>query len=902
MREWHAESAEKIIGLLGSSKKGLSNEEAAKRLEEYGKNVIEKETRTSPLKIFLDQFKDFLILILIAAAIISYFMSFIPGEGGHLADTILIGIILIANAVIGFVQEYRAEKGILALKKLSAPKARVIRNGLEEEISSENLVPGDILMLEQGDKVTADARIIEEANLEIDESALTGESVPVSKLVSVLPANTPLGDRKNMVFMDTIITRGRARVIVVATGMNTELGHIAHQIAEAEEKPTPFQVELDKLGKKIGIGILLVIALVAGIQIIFIGGSISDIFLTAISLAVAAVPEGLPAIVTLALTIGVRKMSKSNALARKLPVAESLGSVNTICTDKTGTLTENAMTVRKVFFSGKEYTVSGEGHEKRGEFFEGGKKIRSEKLWELLKCGIICNDAVRGSDEHGREKYLGDPTEIALLISAEKSGIDAGIERQKWHREGEVPFSSERKMMSVICRYGNRKTVYSKGAPEVILKKCSYLLADGRKKRMADSDRRAILAKNNEFGKEALRVLAFASKDLDGKEREIEKDMVFLGLQGMIDPPRPGVKEAIADCRKAGIKVIMVTGDNINTAKAIGRELGFSVKNAVSGSELEEMNGEKLRTTLKETEIFARVSPAHKVKILTALQDAGNIVAMTGDGVNDAPALKRADVGVSMGIRGTDVAKETSDLILLDDNFVTIRNAVAEGRGIFDNIKKFVNYLLSSNTAEVLVVFLFTLFAINFDFGEGAIILTAAQLLWINLLTDGLPAVALGLDPKAENIMKRKPRDKNAGVIDARMAFSIVMIGLAMTVTILGVFFFEFFDSNDDVVRRFARAQTMVFTCFIVYEMVRVQTVRSYFGAKLFSNKWLWIAVGSSLALQLVLLYTPLGRLFRVVPLELGDWGVIVAGTVAFLFLSFIISKAEKAIFKKQPK
>lgn len=899
MERWHALSVEETFKLLASSKEGLSNDEVARRLEKYGKNVIEKETATSPLKIFLGQFKDFLILILIAAAIISYFMSFIPGEEDHLADSILIGIILIANAVIGFVQEYRAEKGILALKKLSAPRAHVIRNGVEEEIPSENLVLGDILVLEQGDKVGADARVLEEANFETDESALTGESMPVSKSSRTLPENTPLGDRKNMVFMDTIVTRGRARAVVVATGMNTELGSIANQIAEAEEKPTPFQVELDRLGKKIGVGILLVIALVAGIQIIFIGGSVSDIFLTAISLAVAAVPEGLPAIVTLALTIGVRKMSKSNALARKLPVAESLGSVNTICTDKTGTLTENVMTVRKIFFSGKEYSVSGEGLEKRGSFFDGEKKARPSELTELLKCGVICNDAVPGLDEHGREKYLGDPTEIALLISAEKAGIDTSIERQKWHRVSEIPFSSERKMMSVVCEYKNEKIVYSKGAPEVIIEKCSYFLVNGKKKKMTRADREKILEKNSEFGERALRVLGFASKKL-GKEKEIEKGMVFLGLQGMIDPPRPGVKGAIVDCRKAGIKVIMITGDNANTAKAIGRELGFSTKKAVSGSELDKMSERELVKSLEETEIFARVSPAHKVKILEALQNSGNIVAMTGDGVNDAPALKRADVGVSMGIRGTDVAKETSDLILLDDNFVTIRNAVAEGRGIFDNIKKFVNYLLSSNTAEVLVVFLFTLFAINFEFGEGAIILTAAQLLWINLLTDGLPAVALGLDPKAENIMKRKPRKKNTGVIDSRMTFLIITIGIAMALTILGVFFFEFFGSDDNIAERFARAQTMVFTCFIVFEMVRVQTVRSYFGARLFSNKWLWAAVTSSFALQLVLLYTPIGKFFRVVPLGIDDWAVVGAGILVFLSLSFIISGVEKKLFGRQ--
>lgn len=899
MTEWHSLTIEEVFKGLNASKKGLSREEAKTRLEKYGKNAIEKESKINPVKIFLSQFADFLILILIAAAAISYFMSFLPGEEGHIVDTILIGVILLANAIIGFIQEYRAEKGILALKKLSAPKARVVRNGVEQEIDSENIVPGDILVLEQGDKVTADARLIEQANLETDESALTGESLPVAKDTSVLKEKIPLAERKNIVFMNTIVTRGRAKAVVVETGMNTEVGKIAEQIVGVSKKPTPFQIELDRLGKKIGIGILIIIAMVAVIQALLIGGSLPNIFLTAVSLAVAAVPEGLPAIVTLALTIGVRKMSKKNALARKLPVAESLGSVNVICTDKTGTLTENIMTVRKAFFSEKEFEITGEGYSTQGEFYSKGKKVKADELAQLLKCGVLCNDATIGADEHGKKKYLGDPTEIALLVSAEKAGFDIRIEKEKIHRTNEIPFSSERKMMTVVCNNKGKKIAYSKGAPEIIIEKCSFALVNGKKIRLSAKEKKKILDKNSELGKQALRVLAFAFKELSGKEneKEIEKNMVFLGMQGMIDPPRKGVREAIEDCRKAGIKVIMVTGDNINTAKAIGRELGFSTKNSLSGIEIDSLLDKELEEALKETEIFARVSPTHKVKILESLQDAGKIVAMTGDGVNDAPALKLADVGVSMGIRGTDVAKETSDLILLDDNFITIRDAVAEGRGIFDNIRKFVNYLLSSNLAEVLVVFIFTLLALRFSFGEGAIILSAAQLLWINLLTDGLPAVALGLDPKAEYIMKRKPRKKSEGVIDARMVYSIVAIGIAMTVVILAVFLYAFFSSNTEMPARFIKAQTMAFTCFVVFEMVRVQTVRAYFRTKFFSNKWLWIAVFSSFALQLVVLYSPLNSFFRVVPLGVSEWSNIALGVLAFIILSFTIIKIEGKLF-----
>jgi len=891
--------AEKALLELNASRKGLSREEAGARLEKYGKNAIERDSQISPLKIFISQFADFLIIILIAAAAISYFMSFLPGQEGHVVDALLIGIILVANAVIGFVQEYRAEKGILALKKMSAPRSRVIRNGVEQEIDSENVVPGDILVLEQGDKVTADARVIEQANLETDESALTGESLPVSKESAALKGNIPLAERKNMVFMDTIVTRGRARALVVGTGMDTELGKIAEQIAESEEKPTPFQIELNRLGKKIGVGILIVIAAVAAIQALFIGGSLSSIFLTAISLAVAAVPEGLPAIVTLALTIGVRKMSKKNALARKLPVAESLGSVNTICTDKTGTLTENTMTVRRAFYSGKEYSVSGEGLSTKGDFSIAGKKASQEQLIELLRCGLLCNDAVLGSDEQGNKKYLGDPTEIALVVSAEKAGLDTKIERARRRRVNEIPFSSDRKMMTVICSARGKRIAYSKGAPEVLLEKCSHVLVNGRNVKLSAAEKKKILAKNADWGRHALRVLAFAFKEPAGKEKDAEKNLVFIGMQGMIDPPRAGVREAIEDCRSAGINVVMVTGDNINTARAIGRELGFSTKNALSGIELDAMSGKELAEALNETQVFARVSPSHKVLILETLQGMGKIVAMTGDGVNDAPALKRSDVGVAMGIRGTDVAKETADLILLDDNFITIRDAVAEGRGIFDNIKKFVNYLLSSNAAEVLVVFIFTLLALSIRFGEGAIILSAAQLLWINLLTDGLPAVALGLDPKSDNIMDRKPRRKNQGVIDTRMVFSILAIGIAMSAVILGVFLFEFFNSEGELAARFAVAQTMAFTCFVVFEMVRVQTVRAYFRTKILSNKWLWLAVSFSFALHLTLLYTPLGGFFKVVPLGLKDWGLIGLGVLAFIALSFLITKTESRVFGK---
>jgi len=894
--EWHAMPIEDVFRKLNTPKNGLTSEEAEKRLAIYGKNIIESEKKINPLKIFLKQFTDFLVLILIAAAIISFAMSLIPGEEGHSIDAILIVAILFANATIGFFQEYKAEKSILALKKLSAPTAMVLRDGIEKEIPAELLVPGDIVFLEAGSKVPADARIIEQASLQIDESMLTGESVPVSKNEAPISSHAPLAERSNMLYMNTLVTRGRAKALVVATGKNTEVGKIAELIAKIEEKETPFQAELNRLGKVIGIAILFIIAFVAFIQLLIVKDSLFEIFLRAVSLAVAAVPEGLPAVVSIALTFGVNRMARRKALARRLSVAESLGSVNVICTDKTGTLTENTMTVRQIFFNMQLCTVTGQGYDAKGEFFIADKIIDGAELKPLLECGVLCNDA-RQYLEGGQIRYAGDPTEIALLLSAKKAGIDPDIEREKNPRIQEIPFSSERKLMTVVCMKNGKKKAYVKGAPEIVLERCTHILLEGRIVKFSDELKQKILAENSEMAKKALRVLAFAFKEDVENEGQLEQNLIFLGLQGMIDPPRANVKEALEDCRKAGIKVIMVTGDNIETAKAIGKELGFATEDAMDSNELSKINDFELLKKLDKVEIFARVSPLDKTRILDALHKKGLVVAMTGDGINDAPSLKKADVGIAMGIRGTDVAKEVSDLILLDDNFVTIRDAVEEGRAIFDNIRKFVNYLLSSNLAEVLAVFLFTLMQVYLYFGEGVAILTATQLLWINMLTDGLPAVALGVDPAAEGIMRRKPRAKNEGVINKRTASSIASIGLTMAIVILAAFLYSFFTSEGDVRDKFFRAQTIVFTCFVFFEMVRIQMVRARYRINLFSNRWLWIAISASLALQIMIIYTPLNAIFKIVPLSIDDWLVIAAALASFAFLSYILVKLENAIF-----
>ncbi|MCX8189871.1 MAG: cation-transporting P-type ATPase [Candidatus Diapherotrites archaeon] len=895
--DWHSMSASDVLKALKTSSSGLTESEVERRLCQYGKNLIESEYKINPIKIFLKQFTDYLILILIAAAVVSFIMSLLPGGEGHEIDAILIAIILIANATIGFFQEYKAEKSILALKKLAAPNAVVLREGFEKIVPAELIVPGDIIVLEAGSKVPADARIIEHVNLQVDESMLTGESMPVSKDLEALPEETVLAERANMLYMNTFIISGKAKAVVVAIGKETEIGKIAKMLSEVKERPTPFQVEVDKLGKAIGLGVIAIISFVAVLQFAVINDTPFEIFLRSVSLAVAAVPEGLPVVVSVVLTLGIRKMAKKRALARKLPVAESLGSVNVICTDKTGTLTENKMTVRKIYFNGHTYDVTGTGYDEKGHY-SGDKAIDENELRPLLLCGVLCNDA----KEHvfqDKKEYFGDPTEIALLIAAKKGHIEPAVENSKNTRIYEVPFTSERKMMSVVCKSNNELVVYTKGAPEILLEHCSHVFINGKEVKMTTEIKEKIINENKEMAKNALRVLAFATKKisaLDLNEKTIEKNLVFLGLQGMIDPPRAGVKEALEDCRRAGIKVIMVTGDNLDTAIAIGKELGFNVKNATSSKDLENMGDEELKSKIDSVEIFARVTPIQKVRIVDALHAKNYIVAMTGDGANDALALKKADVGISMGIRGTDVAKEVSDLVLLDDNFVTIRDAVEEGRAIFDNIKKFVTYMLSANLGEVLVVFFFTIMQLFHSFGDNVAILTAAQLLWINMLTDSMPAIALGLDPAAKNIMERKPRKAEEGVIDQKVLFSIISIGLIMSVIILLTFMYAFLYSTDKT-NRFLRAQTIAFTSVVVFELVRANIVRANYKINILANKWLWASLIFAMILQFIILYTPLNTVFKIVPLSFYDWLLILVSTIIFTAIMFLVTKAEKIIF-----
>jgi len=874
MSGWHSPKLKEVFDRLRTERIGLTQKEAEGRLLKYSANEIQVGKKISPFRIFAEQFRSLLVIILIMAAVVSYVIGIFPGQEARVVDSLLILSIVLANGIFGFLQNYKAEKSIEALRRLVAPRAKVIRDGLVQEVASRDVVKGDIVLIEEGDEVPADARLIESKDLAVDESSLTGESESVKKEAKILKEDIPLVERRNLLFMTTVVSRGKGRAVVVETGMNTEVGKIAEEIRESKERPTSFQLELNALGKKITYAVIGIIAFILPVQFLIGVADFATIFLTAIALAVASIPEGLPAVVTIALALGTRRMVKRNSLVKKLPVVESLGSVDTICTDKTGTLTEGLMTVRKLSFDGEVIDVSGVGYSLDGDFLINGKKIDARRVSPLLNCGLLCNNAVMGKDENQKKKYIGDPTEIALLVAARK----AGLQPDEYVRVDEIPFSSERKRMTTVHRKNKELLVFTKGAPEVILEGCSFILEDGKVRRLSKGDKEIIASRNRDLAKDALRVLAFAYKALNEEEEKkenIENDLIFLGLQGMIDAPRRGVKEAIETCKRAGIRVVMITGDNKITAQVVAKEIGIG-KNTLEGKDLDGISSQQLRARVKEVDIFARVSPMHKVGILKALQENGHVVAMTGDGVNDAPALKNADIGVSMGIRGTDVAKQTSDMVLLDDNFATIVDAVRNGRTIFDNIRNFVRYLLTTNLAEVFVVFLASLF--------GYLPIMPVQLLLINFLTDGLPALALGIDPTRKGTMQRKPRKKAEGIMNRKSIYWIMGIGIELALVLLAIFFIGLKNG-------LATARTMVFTGFVLYEFVKISVIRYQQQLSWFSNKWLVLATTGCIVLQLAILYTPLNRLFHVVPLGLFEWLILLLGAGISWILAVLITK-----------
>ncbi|PTX50340.1 Ca2+-transporting ATPase [Melghirimyces profundicolus] len=878
--DWDTEQLTAHFGV--DPAEGLSDAEAEKRKNQVGPNRLDEGTSLSPLALLLNQFKDFMVLVLLAATLVS-------GLLGEYTDAIAIIAIVVLNAVLGFVQEFRAEKSLTALKELSAPMARVKRNGAWKRIPAEDVVPGDLVSLESGDRIPADLRLIRTDNLYIEESALTGESVPVSKTdAKIGGGDIPLGDRKNMGFLGTMVVRGTGIGLVVSTGMETEMGKIAHLIQTTETMQTPLQNRLEQLGKVLIVVSLFLTAVVVLTGIVH-GHDAYKMFLAGVSLAVAAIPEGLPAIVTIALALGVQRMIRRRAIVRKLPSVETLGCASVICSDKTGTLTQNKMTVTHLWMDGRQLEVSGSGYDPEGGFTAEGRKVKVQKdagLKRLLEIAVLCNNAqlIR---ETGREGMLrrkkeswridGDPTEGALMVLGAKGNLTRESMGEYWNRVKEFPFDSERKMMSVLVEDSQGKRwVMSKGAPDVLLNRCTHVLQEGRPVPLTESMRRKILSNNDQLAAMALRNLALAYREWSGtvpdKESAAEKNLVFVGLAGMIDPPREEVKEAIRTCRRAGIRTVMITGDHQTTAVAIARQLGILSKGGltVNGGDISRMSDEEFESKAKDIQVYARVSPEHKLKIVKALQKEGHVVAMTGDGVNDAPAIKASDIGIAMGITGTDVSKEASSLVLSDDNFATIVAAIEEGRSIYDNIRKFISYLLASNVGEILVMFLAMLAGMPLP-------LVPIQILWVNLVTDGLPAMALGVDPAEEDTMDRPPRNSRESIFARGVGWKIVTRGLLIGLFTLGAFWISYNEAPDDLVR----AQTIAFSTLVLAQLIYVFDCRSQltvFHRNPLSNLPLVLAVVSSALLLLVVMYyPPLQPIFHTVSLGLREWALVIA-------------------------
>jgi Ca2+-transporting ATPase len=872
-KNWHTIEISQVLASLASDREGLSRGEAQRRLAQFGPNELAERKKISPWIIFLEQFKNFLIIILLIAVVLSAIM-------GEVADAIVIFAIVLFAAGLSFMQEYRAERAMEALKRMAAPTASVIRENKEIEISSTELVPGDIILLRTGDKIPADARLIEAINLKTDEASLTGESVPVEKTREVLVGEVSTADRNNMVFTGTAAVYGRGLAVVTATGMATEFGKIATMLQEVEKERTPLQVNLDQLGKWIAIGSLALCFILAGIGVLR-GHAILEMLIWGVSLAVAAVPEALPAVVTISLAIGVQQMVRRHALIRKLPAVETLGSTTYICSDKTGTLTEDKMTIRRIFVDGKLMDVTGVGYEPKGEFHIGGE-VQNPKdnaaLQVLLRIGSLCNDTTLSSTD-GVWSIKGDPTEGALVVTAAKADLWQNELQIQFPRISEIPFSSETKRMTTTHKTNEGIVAYSKGAPEVILNSCNRVFSNGEERALTDEDRKTIVTAAHEMAENALRVLGLAYKRFDNTVTtdEIEKDMVFVGLTGMIDPPREEVKEAVKICDRAGIKSVMITGDHKLTAVAIARELGILKKGiALEGTEVDNLNDEQFDALVEKIEVYARVSPAHKLRVIEALTKKGHVVAMTGDGVNDAPALKKADIGVAMGITGTDVTKEAADMVLTDDNFASIVAAVEEGRGIYNNIKKYLIYLLSCNLGEILLMAVVILFGPLFGLPAGTIPLIAIQLLYVNLATDGLPAIALSVDPPDIDIMRQKPRPRAQTIFTMPVIRYMAGVGIWTAVVTLLVFLWAV-DSGKDILE----AQGVCFLALILIEFFNAFNCRSLeyslFKIGPFGNKWLIWSILGTIAMTIPIFYVPfLKETFGVHALTSLDWVVAV--------------------------
>ncbi|MEK6727851.1 MAG: calcium-transporting P-type ATPase, PMR1-type [Candidatus Omnitrophota bacterium] len=879
---WHLDTQEAIKRLETDSSKGLSLQEASSRLDKYGSNQLKEKKGRSPLSIFFEQFQDFIVWILISAALVSGFLK-------EWVDAFAIIGIVILNAILGFIQEYRAEKSLAALNKLSSPAVKVIRDGRHDLIPSNELVPGDLIELEAGDNVPSDSRLIWlSSNFGVQEASLTGESTPVLKTtLSLEEKDIPLADRANMVYMGTSVSSGKARALVCETGMQTELGNIAGMIQEIEQEATPLQKKLEQFGKRIVILCFILVGLVFVLGLLR-GGKAMDMFLTAVSLAVAAIPEGLPAVVTIALALGVQRMVKRHALVRKLPSVETLGCATVICSDKTGTLTKNEMTVQSIFTGNKLFKVTGVGYAPEGEVSFNNQPVKLEDHPNLKQCllsAILCNGAEL-IKTNGVYKVVGDPTEGALLTAAAKIGLDKKTQEKDYSFVEEIPFDSERKKMTIVREHDGKLFAFVKGAPDVLLNDCVGL---------TDTEKQNILKANSDLADQAMRVLAVAYRVLDEapdkyEAKLIERGLTYIGLLAMIDPPREEVKRAIIECKEAGIKTVMITGDHKNTAVAIARELGFFKEGslALTGEELDKINDEDFLDKVRRIPVYARVSPQHKLRIVRAWRRLGEVVAMTGDGVNDAPAVKEADIGVAMGITGTDVTKEVSDMVITDDNFASIVAAIEEGRGIYDNIKKFIHYLLSCNAGEILVMFISSLAGLPAP-------LLPIHILWVNLVTDGLPALALGVDPVSPKIMEQAPRKNDEPVITKERGWIMLTQGAFIAFCSLLAFTFVLFIEKEGI-ERARTAAFIVLACSQLFHSFNCRNMKeSLFKIGIFTNKKLILATSVSFLLQMSVVYVPfLQKVFKTEALGLFDWFLVLLISSFPLWAMEIVKRINK--------
>ena len=898
---WRLDAADVVGALATDPVAGLSAAEAARRLAVHGPNVLTAEEPVPTWRKLLAQLQDPLVYLLLAAVVVSFVAWLLEGADGVPFDVIVIVVIVAANAVLGYVQEARAEEAVAALQRMAAAAATVVRDGRQQRVDTDVLVPGDVLVLTEGDAVSADARLVDAASLMIAEASLTGESEAVLKDTAAVAADAGLGDRVDMVFSGTAVTRGRGVAVVTSTGMSTEIGNVARLLGQTESEPTPLQREIARVGRMLGIAVIIIAVVVIGAILltseIHEASDVVDVLLVGVSLAVAAVPEGLPAILSVVLALGVQRMAKRRAIVKRLSSVETLGSASAICSDKTGTLTRNEMTIERIVTPSGDVAVSGAGYAPQGEVRVDGAPLDDDVLLGevrfALAAGSLSNDAVLVEEPGGGWSVQGDPTEAAFLVAEAKLPGLTDARRERFQRVGEIPFTSERKLMTTLqadAARDGRISVVTKGAPDVLLARCTHVRVAGDIVDLDDARRADVLATVDRLADLALRTLAVAYRPLEetttpaaGEPHEVERELVYLGMVGILDPPRQEAVQAIAAARHAGVRVIMITGDHPRTASRIAGELGIvddGAPPAVTGAELERMDDEALRLRVHDVSVYARVAPEHKLRIVDALQHDGSIVAMTGDGVNDAPALKAADIGVAMGITGTDVSKGAADMILADDNFATIVAAIGEGRGIFENIRRFLRFLLSSNIGEVLTMFLGVVFArqLGLDATEEtiAVPLLATQILWVNLLTDTAPALAMGLDPPPDDVMDRPPRGLADRVIDREMWIGIVWVGLITGIVTLVALDIRLpgglIEGHGDLVE----ARSMAFTTLVVAQLFNTFNARSDRVSafhKMFTNGYLWAAIGLSLALQVAVVELHfLNEAFGTHPLPGSDW------------------------------